>query len=101
MRYLLGIDVGTSGTKTVLFDEKGNVIASESYEYPLYQPQNGWAEQNPADWWNAAKSTVKSVFCMFQRNKSLAWIACGDWDTSGVENATACFNMANSSYANT
>ena len=60
MRYLLGIDVGTSGTKTVLFDEKGTVIASKSEEYPLSQPQNGWAEQNPADWWNAVKNTVKA-----------------------------------------
>ena len=61
MRYLLGIDVGTSGTKTVLFDEKGNVITSKSEEYPLSQPQNGWAEQNPLHWWNAVKSTVKAV----------------------------------------
>ena len=35
MNYLLGIDVGTSATKTVLFDEKGTVIASASQEYPL------------------------------------------------------------------
>ena len=41
MNYLLGIDVGTSATKTVLFDEKGTVIASASQEYPLYQPENG------------------------------------------------------------
>ncbi len=61
MRYLLGIDIGTSGTKTVLFDEKGTVIASESEEYPLSQPQNGWAEQNPVHWWTAVKNTVKEV----------------------------------------
>lgn len=61
MRYLLGIDVGTTGTKTVLFDENGNVIADKTAEYPLIQPQNGWAEQNPADWWNAVKSTIKDV----------------------------------------
>lgn len=61
MRYLLGIDIGTSGTKTVLFDEKGNVISSKSEEYPLSQPQNGWAEQNPAHWWTATKNTVKDV----------------------------------------
>ncbi len=41
MKYLIGIDVGTSGTKSVLFDLKGNVIASATGEYPLYQPQNG------------------------------------------------------------
>lgn len=61
MAYVLGIDIGTSGTKTVLFDKAGTVISSASEEYPLYQPENGWAEQEPADWWNAVKSTVSSV----------------------------------------
>lgn len=61
MKYVIGIDLGTSGTKTVLFDEKGKVIASSTVEYPMYQPQNGWAEQNPEDWWNAAVKTTKSV----------------------------------------
>ena len=49
MNYLIGIDVGTSATKTVLFDEAGTVVASASQEYPLYQPKNGWAEQRPQD----------------------------------------------------
>jgi len=61
MRYLLGIDLGTSGTKTVLFSEDGAVIGSATEEYPLYQPNNGWAEQDPLDWWNACISSVKSV----------------------------------------
>lgn len=61
MRYVLGIDIGTSGTKTVLFDEQGNPIASASREYPLYQPQNGWAEQDPKDWWAAVEETLKDV----------------------------------------
>lgn len=61
MKYLIGIDLGTSATKTVLFDENFNVIASESQEYPMYQPQNGWAEQKPEDWRDAAINTLKSV----------------------------------------
>lgn len=61
MNYLIGIDVGTSATKTVLFDEKGTVIASASQEYPLYQPHNGWAEQNPEDWRDAVLTTIKTV----------------------------------------
>ena len=36
--YLLGIDLGTSGTKTVLFDTDGNAVASALVEYPMYQP---------------------------------------------------------------
>ena len=61
MNYLLGVDLGTSGTKTVLFDTAGNVMASKTVEYPMYQPQNGWAEQDPRDWWNATAVTTKAV----------------------------------------
>jgi xylulokinase len=59
--YLIGIDLGTSGTKTILFDALGNIIASESAEYPLYQPKNGWAEQDADDWIDAGFKTVKAV----------------------------------------
>ena len=61
MEYLLGVDLGTSGTKTVLFDTEGHVIASKTVEYPLYQEKNGWAEQEPLDWWNAAVETIRAV----------------------------------------
>lgn len=61
MNYLIGIDVGTSATKTVLFDEGGKVMASASGEYPMYQPENGWAEQRPEDWREAVFKTMKEV----------------------------------------
>jgi len=61
MKYLIGIDLGTSGTKTVLFDENGIAVCSATEEYPMYQPNNGWAEQDPADWWNACILTLKKV----------------------------------------
>lgn len=61
MKYLIGIDVGTSATKTILFDENGTVVCSASAEYPLYQPQNGWAEQNPKDWKNAVLKTLRQT----------------------------------------
>ncbi len=61
MNYYIGVDIGTSGTKTVLFDAMGTVIASATEEYPLYQPQNGYAEQMPQDWANAAVHTMASV----------------------------------------
>lgn len=61
MSYVIGVDIGTSGTKTVLFDELGNVVASDSAEYPMYQPKNGYAEQNPADWYNASIKTISAV----------------------------------------
>lgn len=61
MNYLIGIDLGTSSTKTVLFDETGEVIASASKDYPLYTPNNGWAEQKPEDWRDAALETITKV----------------------------------------
>ncbi|WP_322174100.1 xylulokinase [Acutalibacter caecimuris] len=61
MEYMIGIDLGTSGTKTVLFDRHGTAVASATEEYPLYQPQNGWAEQDPQDWWHAAAHTCRQV----------------------------------------
>ena len=61
MKYLIGIDIGTSGTKSVLFDTDGNVIASALEEYPLLQPQNGWAEQDPHDWWHAVCKTLNEI----------------------------------------
>ena len=61
MTYAIGIDCGTSGTKTVLFDSLGKAVASASEEYPLYQPKNGYAEQEPEDWAKAMINTVKAV----------------------------------------
>jgi xylulokinase len=61
MAFLIGIDIGTSGVKTVIFDELGAVVTSDMVEYPLYQPQNGWAEQAPEDWWNATVQSIRTV----------------------------------------
>lgn len=61
MAYFLGIDVGTSGLKSVLVDEKGRVAAAATVAYPMYQPENGWAEQDPQDWVNAAFESIKTV----------------------------------------
>ena len=61
MGYLLGIDIGTSGTKTLLIDEDGNTRASKLIEYPLLTPQPGWAEQRPEDWWRATCQSIQAV----------------------------------------
>src|SRR5579871_5131028 len=62
MPYLIGIDIGTSGTKTILIDEAGRVLARAIQEYPLYTPRPQWSEQDPADWWAATCGTVQKVF---------------------------------------
>ncbi len=58
MSVYLGIDIGTSGTKTLAIREDGKILASATETYPLFNPRPGWSEQSPEDWWRA---TVKSV----------------------------------------
>lgn len=62
MAYLLGIDIGTSSVKTLILDVKtGHALCSAQQEYPILQPQPGYAEQNPEDWWRAIINTVRKV----------------------------------------
>jgi len=61
MSIYLGIDVGTSGTKTLAIDAKGKILASAVEEYPCFAPKPLWSEQDPDDWWRAAVATVRAV----------------------------------------
>ena len=61
MAYLLGIDIGTSGTKVIAIDENGNLIASATREYPLHTPRPLWAEQNADDWWDATCACLQQI----------------------------------------
>lgn len=58
----LGMDVGTGGTRAVLIDEHGQVVASAASEHaPFRSPHPGWAEQDPEDWWRAAQAAIHEV----------------------------------------
>ena len=58
----LGIDVGTGGTRAVLVDRRGLVVASAASEHaPIHSEQIGWAEQQPEDWWRAAREAIAAV----------------------------------------
>jgi len=57
----LGIDIGTSGTKTIAVDESGAILASASAEYPCEHPRPGWSEQDSEHWWKATIATVREV----------------------------------------
>lgn len=61
MKNYLGIDLGTSSVKIIVMDEEGKVTHSLSKDYPVYYPKNGYAEQNPADWWNATREGIKEL----------------------------------------
>lgn len=60
MQTLLGIDLGTTGIKAALFATDGQVLTSAFVEYPLFHPQPGWAEQQPADWWQATIAAIRT-----------------------------------------
>jgi xylulokinase len=61
MSVFLGIDIGTSGTKTLAINEAGKILAEASSSYPLYHPRPLWSEQDPEDWWKATVKTVRAV----------------------------------------
>jgi xylulokinase len=59
---LLGIDVGTGGTRALLIDKSGAVVASAIHEHvPFASPRSGWAEQDPHDWWKACQGAVRKL----------------------------------------
>ena len=61
MSAYLGVDIGTSGTKTLAVRRDGTILAEASAKYPLFHPQPLWSEQDPEDWWRATVKTIRSV----------------------------------------
>lgn len=61
MDYVLGIDVGTTGTKSALFTGDGELVDIEYTSYPIAYPEEGWAEQDPQHWWEALAKTTRTV----------------------------------------
>lgn len=61
MAVFLGVDIGTSATKTLALDSKGKILAEASQSYPCYHPKPLWSEQDPEDWWQATVETIRSV----------------------------------------
>src|SRR5271155_1968322 len=73
--YVLGIDVGTGGTRALIVDEKGHIAATATEEHePFTSLKIGWAEQRPEDWWRAAGVAVRKALA--QGNLRGDQIAC-------------------------
>ncbi|MDD3360301.1 MAG: xylulokinase [Hespellia sp.] len=64
-QYLLGIDIGTSACKITLFEKDGTVVVSTTGDYPVYYPHEGWAEQNPDEWWSAVCGAIKDMLAVY------------------------------------
>ncbi|MCM8822450.1 MAG: xylulokinase [Candidatus Omnitrophica bacterium] len=60
-RFVIGIDLGTTGVKSILVNEKGQVVNSSLKEYPLVTPRPGWAQQDPELWWSATVESIQSL----------------------------------------
>ena len=61
MNYFMGIDVSTTGSKALLIDETGAVLAVASSPHTLSTPRPLWSEQNPEEWWQATLSSIREV----------------------------------------
>ena len=66
---LLGIDVGTTGCKAVIFDRSGEIIAAEYEENPLIHPKQGWVELDPNLIFFNIKNIIKKAFQKADKDK--------------------------------
>ena len=60
-KFLVAIDQGTTSSRIILFDVKGNIRFKSQLEFKQYFPKNGWVEHNPMEIWNTTLKTLKNV----------------------------------------
>lgn len=60
-RYALGIDIGTTAVKACLINDEGCLLAETSVPHDLSSPEQGWAEESPADWWKGLTNCCKDI----------------------------------------
>lgn len=60
-KIVMALDQGTSSSRTVLFDEKGNVISAAGQDFPSIYPHSGWVEQDPEQIWGSQKKTIEEA----------------------------------------
>ena len=61
MSALVGLDIGTGGARALAVNDSGETLADASAQYPLSSPRPGWSEQDPEDWWRAAREVLGKV----------------------------------------
>ncbi len=61
MAYFIGIDVGTQGSRAVVIDEDGSLVASGNGPHTMQSPRPGWSEQDPEEWWGAVRTAIREA----------------------------------------
>ena len=79
MKYILGLDQGTSSSRALLFDEDGKIVASAQKEFTQYYPKSGWVEHDPEEIWESQEAVLKEAI-------SKAKIECSDILAIGITN---------------
>ena len=61
MTYLLALDQGTSSSRSIVFDERGHIVAQAQLELPQIYPQPGWVEHDPLEIWRTQLATARDA----------------------------------------
>ena len=61
MTYLLAFDQGTSSSRSIVFDERGHIVALAQQELPQIYPKPGWVEHDPQEIWRAQLATARQA----------------------------------------
>ncbi|MCK4641583.1 MAG: glycerol kinase, partial [Candidatus Marinimicrobia bacterium] len=64
--FILAIDQGTTGTKSILFDQKGKIVKSAYREFTQFYPKPGWVEYDPVEIWQTVVGTVQDLCSEYQ-----------------------------------
>lgn len=69
MKYLIGLDIGTTAVKAMIVDINGNIVVKSSKAYHLIFPRAGWVEQEPDEMWQAVVTAIEAALAQFNGNR--------------------------------
>ena len=73
-QYILSLDQGTSSSRAIVFDRKGQICSMAQREFPQYFPKPGWVEHNPHEIWSSQASVIAEAISAIDINLSLIHI---------------------------
>ena len=68
--YILAIDQGTTGTRSIIFDKKGEIISSAYQEFTQIYPKPGWVEHDPMEIWESVIATINKLPSRYKKKVS-------------------------------